>query len=112
MFWFCSNVTDPKMRIIPIGDQASLGDQRHYPGARLLITCSLCGWSKSYRVERLIERLRQLKAGGYDTRLEQVARRVAWPCPACGRVKWRAGFAYPAGLDDREIKRLANLYRN
>jgi RNase P subunit RPR2 len=101
-----------KMRVIPIGDEASLGDHRHYPGARLLLTCTLCGWSKSYRCERVIDRLRELKAGGHATRLGQVARRVAWPCPACGRVKWRARFAWPAGFDEREARRLANLYRN
>jgi hypothetical protein len=101
-----------KMRIVPIGDQATLGDHRHYPGARLLLVCSLCGWDKAYRVERIIDRLRQLKSGGHATRLAEVARRVAWNCPGCSRVKWRAHFAWPPGFDDREAKRLANLYRN
>ncbi len=100
------------MRVIPTAEQATLGDHRHFPGARLLIVCSLCGWSKSYRVERVIDRLRQLKSGGYATGLTQVARRIAWPCPGCGRVHWRASFAWPAGIDEREVKRLANLYRN
>jgi hypothetical protein len=100
-----------KMRVVPIGDQAALGDHRHYPGARLLLTCALCGWDKSYSVSRVIDRLRELKAGGHATRLGQVARRVAWPCPGCGRVKWRAQFAWPAGFDEREYRRLANLHR-
>jgi hypothetical protein len=102
----------PPMRIIPIGDKATLGDHRHYPGSRVLITCTLCGWSKSYRPDRIIERMRTLKTGGHATPLAQVARRVAWPCPGCGRVHWRAQFAWPAGFDQREAKRLANLYRN
>lgn len=101
-----------KMRIVPIGDTATLGDHRRYPGARLLLACALCGWSKSYRPERVIDRLRELRSGGHATRLEQVARRVAWNCPGCGRVKWRAQFAWPAGFDEREARRLANLYRN
>jgi len=101
-----------KMRPIPTGEQATLGDHRHYPGSRLMIACSLCGWSKSYRVERVIERLRQLKTGGHATPLTQVAQRVAWPCPGCGRVHWRAQFAWPSGIDDREVRRLGNLYRN
>lgn len=101
-----------KMRIVPIGDKATLGDHRHYPGARMLLVCSLCGWSKSYRVDRVIGRLRELKSGGHATRLEQVARRVGWNCPGCGRVKWRAHFAWPEGMDTREIRRLANLQRN
>lgn len=100
------------MRIIPIGDKATLGDHRHYPGARVLITCALCGWSKSYRPDRIIDRMRALKTGGHATPLAQVARRVAWPCPGCGRVHWRAQFAWPAGFDAREARRLANLYRN
>ena len=102
----------PQMRIIPIGDKATLGDHRHYPGARVLITCTLCGWSKSYRPDRIIDRMRALKTGGHATPLAQVARRVAWPCPGCGRVHWRAQFAWPAGFDQREAKRLANMYRN
>jgi hypothetical protein len=101
-----------KMRVIPTGDKITMGDHRYYPGARLLITCTLCGWSKSYRPDRVIERLRVLKTGGHATSLAQVARRVAWPCPGCGRVHWRANFAWPAGFDEREAKRLANLYRN
>jgi hypothetical protein len=102
----------PKMRIIPIGDKATVGDYRHYPGARVLIACNLCGWSKSYRPDAIIDRLRALKTGGHATTLAQVARWVAWPCPGCGRVNWRAQFAWPPGFDDREAKRLANLYRN
>jgi hypothetical protein len=100
------------MQPISTADTATMGDHRRYPGARLLITCSLCSWSKSYRPDRVIDRLRELKAGGHATTLTQVARRVAWNCPGCHRVKWRAQFAFPAGLETREIKRLANFYRD
>ena len=51
-----------KMRIVPIGDTATLGDHRRYPGARLLLACALCGWSKSYRPERVIDRLREQRS--------------------------------------------------
>jgi hypothetical protein len=108
------HASDPwaKMQPIRTPDTAALGDHRRFPGARLLIACTLCSWSKSYRPERVIQRLRELKAGGHATTLRQVAGRVAWNCPACHRVKWRAEFAFAASMDEREIKRLANLYRN
>jgi hypothetical protein len=48
----------------------------------------------------------------YPTPLTEVARRVSRRCPRCREAGWRAQFAWPANLDDREIKRLANLYRN
>lgn len=102
----------PQMRIIPVGNEATLGDYRFYAGARVLITCPLCGWQKSYNAERIIDRLRDLKAGGHKTRLGHVARRVVWPCPGCGRVKWRAQFAYPPGFSAADHRRLMNRYRN
>jgi hypothetical protein len=96
---------------IPTGEPTPLGDYRRYPGCRLLV-CTLCGWSKDYNAERIIDRLRKLKAGGHTTTLRQVAGRVGWNCPGCGRVKWRADFAWQPGFDEREAKRLANRYRN
>jgi hypothetical protein len=62
--------------------------------------------------ERIIARLHELKAGGYPTTLAQVAARVAKPCYRCRHPTWRAEFVWPAGMDEREIKRLANLHRN
>ena len=103
--------TNP-MRIIPVGDEATLGDCRFYAGARVLITCTLCGWQKSYNAERVIDRLRDLKAGGHKTRLGHVARRVAWPCPGCGHVKWRAQFAYPPGFSEADHRRATRRYRD
>ena len=99
-------------RVIPQTEQATLGDHRRYPGCRLLLTCAMCGWSKGYNPERVIDRLRALNAGGFPTQVGKVARRVAWPCPGCGQVRWRADLAWPAGMEEREIRRLANLYRN
>lgn len=99
-------------RAIPLSDGASIGDFQRYPGCRLIITCAACGWSRSYDPERVIGRLHTLNAGGYATRLGDVARRVQWNCPACRRMRWRAGLAWPDGLDPAEARRLANRYRN
>lgn len=96
-----------------IADRArTLGDYRRFPGSRVWLTCALCGWDKSYDAEKIIERLRTLRNGGRDTPVGQVARRVAWPCPGCGQVRWRSDLAWPPGMDEREIKRLANQFRN
>jgi hypothetical protein len=99
-------------RPVPATEPILLGDHRRYPLSRVLVTCSLCGWNKSYNPERLIDRLRQLRAGGHDTPVGLVARRIAWPCPMCGRVKWRADLAWPPGVDPREIKKRAAAVRN
>jgi RNase P subunit RPR2 len=48
---------------IPDDGRLTLGDHRRYPGSRLVLTCTLCGWQKAYSPERAIDRLRQLKAG-------------------------------------------------
>ena len=104
---------DPRpFRPIPLGDEASVGDCARYPGCRLTITCALCGWCKGYDPERIILRLRELRAGGHATRLDMVARRVAWPCPGCHRVKWRAALAWPPNLTEAEARRLAARARN
>lgn len=100
------------MRPIPVDGLAAVGDFRRYPGCRVLLVCAACAWSKTYNPERIIDRLRALKAGGYATRMIDVARRVGWNCPTCRRVQWRAQFAWPAGLSESDVKRLANLYRN
>jgi hypothetical protein len=97
---------------IPLDAGASIGDFRRYPGCRMTLTCAMCGWSKAYDPERVIQRLAQLRAGGQATRLADVARRVGWNCPGCSRVKWRAGLAWPAGCTERDAKRLASRLRN
>lgn len=85
------------LRRIACAPEDSLGDFRRFPGCRLLLECALCSWSKSYSPERIIARLRELRAGGHTTAIAQVARRVAWNCPACGRVRWRTQLVYPPG---------------
>lgn len=100
------------MRQIPATDATTLGDYRRYPGCRLQLACAACGWSKDYNPERVIARLHELRAGGYPTTLSQVAARVGRPCYRCRHPTWRAQFAWPANMDEREIKRLTNLYRN
>ena len=99
-------------RPIHVDESASVGDFARYPGCRLTITCALCGWSKGYNPERILARLRQLKAGGHATRIAEVARRVGWNFPGCGRVKWKAGFCYPASLRESDARRIAARYRN
>jgi hypothetical protein len=100
------------MRRIPAEGTAAVGDFRRHPGCRLVLACAACAWSKSYDPERVIDRLRELKAGGHTTRLVDVARRVGWNCPACHRMRWRAQLAWPPGLTPGEAKRLADRYRN
>lgn len=97
---------------VPWTGPTTLGDHRRFPGARVLVQCGLCGWSKGYNPQRIITRLQQLRAGGYPTPLDQVARRVAWTCPGCGRVKWRAQLAWPPGMTETEIKRLMRIVRD
>ena len=100
------------MRVIATDANTVLGDHRRYPGCRIYLMCSACSWSKSYSPERVIRRLQELKSGGYTTQLVAVARRVGWNCPACSRMRWRALFAWPPGLDPAEVRRLASQYRN
>jgi hypothetical protein len=111
-FCFCSIMRPQPLQHIPLGAEGSIGDFRRYPGCRLALTCAMCGWWKAYDPERVIARLRELRAGGEATRLPDVARRVAWNCPGCGRVRWRTGLAWPAGFGERDAKRLAARHRN
>lgn len=100
------------IRAIPLGPEASVGDFQRYPGCRLTITCAMCGWTRGYNPERILRRLQELKVGGYATPLGVVARRVQWPCPACHRVRWRAGLGWPPELTEAEARRLAARARN
>ena len=98
-------------RTVSTDKDTAMSDHRRFPGCRLLLTCTQCGWMKGYAPERVIDRLRELRAGGHRTRIAQVARQ-ARPCPRCRTTTWQADFAWPAGMTDSEIKRLASLYRN
>lgn len=97
---------------IPHGNDAPMQDHRRYPGCRLLLFCGACTAAKGYSPEKIIERLRARKTGGHETKVADVARAIGWPCPSCGRMRWATQLAYPAGLDEREARRLANVYRN
>jgi hypothetical protein len=117
LFFLCSYYPNAEperlpMHVIPTDAAAAIGDHQRYPGCRLVLACAACSWSKSYNPERVIDRLRSLKAGGHATRLEDVARRVAWNCPACSRMRWRAELAWPPELSPREFRRLTNRQRN
>jgi RNase P subunit RPR2 len=100
------------MRRIPSDGTTAIGDFRRYPGCRVQLSCGACGWDKAYDPERVIARLQQLRAGGHATRLADIVRRVAWTCPSCGRMRWRMAFAWPDGITEAEVKRLAARYRN
>ena len=102
----------PELRPIPAHAGASIGDFARYPGCRLMLACVACSWARSYNPERVIRRLHELKSGGHATRLQDVAKRVGWNCPACRRANWRMQFAWPANLTDSEHKRLTNRWRN
>jgi hypothetical protein len=112
MFTLMPVLMTMKTRPIVDTEASPIGDFRRYPGCRLVITCTGCDWQIDYSPERVIDRLRELRAGGHPTPISQVARRVTKRCPRCHEAAWRAGLAWPAHLDAREIKRLANLYRN
>ena len=101
-----------KWRAAPGSERAAVGDFARYPGARLLLSCAACGLSKDYDPERVIDRLRKLKVGGYETPMVAVAQRVRRACPGCGRLEWRADFAWSPSMSESEIKRIANRYRN
>ena len=102
----------PRFEPVPDDGRLTLGDHRRYPGSRVLLTCAMCGWSKPYKPEPMIDRLQALRAGGHRSPIAPLARRVAWPCPMCHRVRWRLQLAQPLHQDPREARRLAGLYRN
>ena len=54
-------------RTVPTDKATSMGDHRRFPGCRLLLTCTQCGWSKGYDPEKIIDRLQKLRAGGHRT---------------------------------------------
>lgn len=84
--------------------QARLEDAREFPGCVLMLGCEICGWSKGYDVGKVISRLYQLRDGGFQTPVSDVARAVKHLCPNCKGRHWSSQFAYPADLDERERK--------
>ena len=94
------------------GSDAPLEDHRRYPLCRVLLFCGLCGWARDYNPERIIERLRALRAGGYKTPVSHVARRVGWTCPGCGRCSWGSKLAYAKDVSPSEIQRAMRVIRS
>jgi hypothetical protein len=89
-----------------------LQDHRLHPLSQVLLVCGACAWARGYSPDRIIDRLRELRAGGYKTPIKAVAGHVRWACPACGRRQWATVLAYPVGIDPAEVRRMANVYRN
>ncbi|MDP3592583.1 hypothetical protein [Phenylobacterium sp.] len=92
--------------------QAKLEDARRFPGCVLILGCEICGWVKGYDVAKIISRLYELRDGGFQTPVADVARSVKHLCPKCRGKHWSTHLAYPAHVTERESKRLANQYRN
>jgi hypothetical protein len=92
--------------------KALLEDARRFPGCVMLLGCEICGWAKGYDVGRIINRLYELRDGGFQTPVADVARSVKRTCPRCKGKHWITQLAYPAHINEREAKRLANQHRN
>lgn len=99
------------MRVIHSAD-ALVGDFRKHPGSRVVFFCNGCNAPKSYDPERIIDRLRERRLGGYNTPIREVGHFARMTCPKCGATGWNTQLAYPPNLDEREAKRLANRYRS
>jgi hypothetical protein len=69
-------------------------------GARVKLYCGACAWSRTYDPARVAQRLAAKGVGGTNTAIMLVARHVAWPCPACGRMRW-ASAPWPDHWSDR-----------
>lgn len=92
--------------------RAPLEDHRRYPLCRLLIYCAACGWARDYSPERIVVRLQALHQPGYRTQVGDVASRISWSCPACGRVRWVSRLAYRPDTTARDIERAARAIRS
>lgn len=92
--------------------KAKLEDARRYPGCVIMLGCTICTYAKGYRVERVILRLHETGAGGFQTPVADIAKMVRRNCPRCKGRHWLSQFAYPDHLDDRDLKRLAARARN
>jgi hypothetical protein len=101
----------PEFRQIEGSGQAPLEDHRRHPLCRLLIYCAVCGWARDYNPERIVARLQALRQPGYQTRVSEVAARVSWSCPACGRVRWVSRLAYSADMTARDVARALRAIR-
>ena len=89
----------------------TLADADFYPGSHLLVTCNACGHRRSFSPGRIVMRLRELRLSGTLATLGEVAGRIDKTC-TCGVRAWRAELAWPPGMRDSDIKRLAARARN
>lgn len=92
--------------------EGPLEDYRRYPLCRLLVYCGVCGWARDYSPERIIARLQALHQPGYRTQVGEVAGRISWSCPACGRVRWVSLLAYRPETTARDVERAARAIRS
>jgi hypothetical protein len=53
----------------------------------MALVCGACGWSRDYDAGRLRRRLEALGEDAADL-AAATARRIAWPCPRCARMRW------------------------
>ena len=72
------------------------------PQDRVSFDCSACGWSKSYRAASLRDRLQALGEDADRMKVAAAARRLAWPCPGCARMRWRSQVVVEV-TDRREL---------
>ena len=82
-----------------------------FPGCFVLVTCNGCGHFKSYKPDRVVMRLRELRLGGARATFSDVAGRIERKC-RCGVRDGRAEVAWPPGMTEGEIKSLAARARN
>ncbi len=85
---------------------AKLEDARRYPGYVVMLGCTICTYAKGYMVEKIILRLGETGAGGFQTPVADVAKMVKRVCPNCKGRDWITQFAYPAQLLERDLKRM------
>lgn len=99
------------VRIIHSAD-ALVGDFRKHPGSRIVFFCGGCGAPRAYDAERIIDRLRALRLGGYNTPVRELGRHARMACRGCGGARWDTQLAYPDTLDKREAERIARAIRS
>jgi len=89
-----------------------LEDHQRYPLCRVLLYCAACGWARDYSPERIVIRLQALHQPGYRTLVGEVAGRVSWTCPACGRMRWVSLLAYRPDTSAAEVERAMRELRS
>lgn len=75
---------------LPVGRVASGPIDSLGAADRVALQCAACGWQRSYRAQGLRSRLAELGEDTGRIGAEHVAKRIAWPCPRCARMRWRS----------------------